>query len=218
MIKWAVLFIVFFLAGCSTLPDSLQMANESNLVTYPEVASSPEANADKLARWGGVIAHIENQADSTLVEMVHFPLRSYGRPSTSNESIGRFRVYVDGFLDPMVFKAGRSITFNGQVIGIEDGQVGEQQYRFPAIQASAYHLWQDIETVDIRGIDVWPYHHWHRWPYYHHTYPYRQRAVIRKNDYHGGKKVSTKSVKSSDPSRSVNIASRHSVERRAEQK
>jgi outer membrane lipoprotein len=175
--KIIVLLAVLCMVGCSTVPDSIQVTEENQLVDYPQVAANPEQNKDKLARWGGVIAEIENQPDMTMLELVFYPLRSYGRPVVSDESIGRFRVYVDGFLDPMVFAKGRSVTFTGKVLGIEDGLVGEQKYVFPALHSQGYHLWKDVQSVDISAVYIWPYSHWYGWrpsPFYYSPY-YRYR-------------------------------------------
>lgn len=180
------------LAGCSTVPDSVQVPESVNLVSYQQVAGSPDTNKDRIARWGGVVAHIENHTDSTLLEVVHFPLRSYGRPILHDESIGRFRVYVDGFLDPMVFEKGRMMTFAGQVIGTEEGVVGEHQYVFPTLHADGYHLWKDYDRVEVETISVWPSIHYRRGAFGYrgwfgwHAWPYHQRVIVRrKHDHHG---------------------------------
>lgn len=173
--KLSLLFIIVWLAGCSTLPESIQLAEQNQLVDYPQVASDPEQNKDKFARWGGVIAEVENQPDATVLELVFYPLRSYGRPIVSDESIGRFRVYVDGFLDPMVYAKGRAVTFTGQVLGTEEGLVGEQPYVFPALHSTGYHLWKEVQTVDISGVYVWPSSYWYGW----YPRPFHQRVIIR---------------------------------------
>jgi outer membrane lipoprotein len=176
--KISVLLAVLYMAGCTTVPDSLQVAEEVQLVDYPEVVSSPQQSIDKLARWGGVIAEIENQSDVTMLELVFYPLRSYGKPLVSDESIGRFRVYVDGFLDPMVFAKGRLATFTGQVLGVEDGLVGEQKYVFPTLHSQGYHLWKDVQKVDVSAVYVWPY--WYGW----HSSPFYPRMYIRGSGHH----------------------------------
>ena len=170
---------LLLLAGCSTLPDELQVAGDTNLFSYQQVSANPQQTAGRMVRWGGVIAEVSNKQDATLVEMVHYPLRSYGRPSVSDDSVGRFRVYIDGFLDPMVFKPGRSLTIKGQVLGSEKDMVGEHEYVFPAIKAEGYHLWREVQEVDVTtfgfGYYPYPYHGWYGW----HMWPYHQRVIIR---------------------------------------
>ncbi|XOV78748.1 MAG: Slp family lipoprotein [Aestuariibacter sp.] len=188
-----ILFVSCFLilSACSTVPDSVMLPEDVNLVSYQEVAGDPDKSTARLARWGGVIANIENQEGATLLEVVHFPLRSYGRPIPDDESIGRFRVYVNGFLDPMVYQTGRMMTFAGQVIGSEEGVVGEHQYVYPTLQADGYHLWKDYDRVEVETISVWPSFHFRHGVYGHrgwfgwHAWPYHQRVIIkRRHDHH----------------------------------
>ncbi len=170
---------VIVLSGCAVVPDAIEVADETQLIGYQQVAASPDNSRDKIARWGGVIAEIENLPDATLIELVHYPLRAYGKPLVTDNSTGRFRVYVDGFLDPMVYEKGRSITFTGKVLGTEEGLVGEHNYVFPTLKADGYHLWRNVQQVDVTSLHVWPYYHHpygYGWPYGGH---YRHRVIIR---------------------------------------
>ncbi|MCY7296819.1 Slp family lipoprotein [Alteromonas sp. a30] len=154
---------VLLLSGCASFPESVQLPPDTPTVSYEQVASEPERAKDQLAQWGGVVAQIQNLKDATMVEMVFYPLRSYGRPLLGKESIGRFRVYVDGFLDPMVYQKGRSMTFSGVVQGVEEGMVGEHQYIFPTLKAKGYYLWEDIDRIDVTSVSVWPYPYYGGW-------------------------------------------------------
>ncbi|MBN7821996.1 Slp family lipoprotein [Bowmanella yangjiangensis] len=171
--------MVLLMAGCSSLPKELQVAEGAKLLSYQDVTGNPEQSTGQQVMWGGVIADIKNQKSATLIEMVHYPIRSYGRPTSGDESVGRFRVRVNGFLDPMVYKPGRSLTVTGTVTGIEQGQVGEFEYQFPAIQASGYHLWKEIQEVEVTTLGYgfhgpYPYG-WYNW----HMWPYHERVIIR---------------------------------------
>lgn len=192
LITRSLMFIsVMIVAGCASVPESVQLPDNTPLVDYQQVAASPATQKDKMARWGGVIADIQNKADKTQLDVVFYPLRAYGRPIVGKESIGRFRVYVDGFLDPMVYQKGRSVTFAGQVTGVEKGMVGEHVYQYPTMAATGHYLWEDIDRIEIETISVWPhfrygfhpfgynsFYGWHHWPHY-------QRHVIkRKRNYH----------------------------------
>lgn len=179
--------------ACSTVPDSVKLPEEVSPVSYQEVASDPDKSKSRMARWGGVVANIENKKDGTLLEVVHFPLRSYGRPVAYDESIGRFRVYVNGFLDPMVYQKGRMMTFAGEVIGAEEGMVGEHMYVYPTLQASGYHLWEDYDRIEVETISVWPSFHYRRGFYGRRgwfgwdIWPYHQRVIVRRrHDHHQG--------------------------------
>lgn len=169
------LIFILVIAGCSSVPEPIQLADDNQLIEYSQAASASEQNQGESARWGGVIARIENLPDTTMLEMVHYPLRGYGRPMVSDESIGRFRVYVDGFLDPLVYETGRAMTFVGEFIGVEEGAVGDHKYVFPTLNASGHYLWKDISRIEMSTISFWPYDHFWGYPYR----PYRQRVIIR---------------------------------------
>ena len=172
-----MLLIALWLAGCSTIPEQLQVAEGTNLLSYQDAASKSEQVLGQTARWGGVIANIKNMPEMTMLELVYYPLRGYGRPVAGDESIGRFRVYVDGFMDLMVYNVGRSLTFTGQFTGLQEGLVGEHKYVFPTIQSTGYHLWQEIQRVDISGVHIWPYDYWHYG--YGFGRPFHSRIIIR---------------------------------------
>jgi len=174
-IKVSMLLVALWLTGCSTLPENIQLPEGTNLVSYPQAASQGEQVIGQMVRWGGVIAKIENKPDATMLELLHYPLRSYGKPLSGDESMGRFRVYVKGFMDPMVYQQGRSMTFTGELKGLEEGLVGEHTYVFPTIESSAYHLWKNIQRLDVTGIHMWPHGYgFGRYPHFS-----RSRVIIR---------------------------------------
>lgn len=176
------------LSGCASFPDAVQLPPDIPTVSYDQVAMDPDKSKGSLAQWGGVVAEVQNLPEKTLLEVVYYPLRGYGRPIIGKESIGRFRVYVDGFLDPMVYQKGRSVTFSGAIIGAEEGVVGEHNYIFPTMKAKGYYLWEDIDRIDVTTISVWPYpyyggwygsyRNWYGWPNYRH------HVVTRRHDHY----------------------------------
>ena len=152
--------LVLTITGCANIPEPIEVAEGTQLVGYQEAAMQPEAATGKTVRWGGVVALVENRKDQTMLEIVHYPLRSYGRPVVGDQSIGRFRVYVNGFLDPVVYEQGKAVTFVGTATGVEEGLVGEHEYVFPVMDASGYYLWKDVQRVDVTSVHVWPYYGW----------------------------------------------------------
>ncbi|KXI28666.1 Slp family lipoprotein [Paraglaciecola hydrolytica] len=171
----SMMLLALLVSSCATVPDKIQLPEGTPLVSYEDAASQADSKIGQKARWGGVIAKIENKAEQTVLEVVFYALRSNGRPTSGDESIGRFRVYVGGFMDPMVYKVGRSMTFTGDFSGVEEGLVGEHKYVFPTLQASAYYLWKDIQQVDVTSVHVWPYDYWSGW----YPRPYHRNIYIR---------------------------------------
>ena len=85
-----------FISGCSSIPKALQVPENTSLTKFSQVRENSTNVKGNLARWGGVIAKVVNNVDNTMVEVVHFPLKSTSRPKQGNETQGRFRVYFSG--------------------------------------------------------------------------------------------------------------------------
>lgn len=164
-----------FLAGCSTFPEKLQLEDTTQLVIYEDAASKAEESKGKMIRWGGAIAKVENKQDSTVFEMVYYPLNGYGRPISGEESMGRYRIHVNGFMDPMIYKVGRLMTFTAELNGLEKGFVGEHEYVFPTANVKSYYLWKNVQRIDVSSVHVWPYQYW----YGHYPRPYTRGLYIR---------------------------------------
>lgn len=141
--KTCLVLFMLSLAGCAALPKELQVSDESQLVDYSQVTSAPEQNNNKLVRWGGMIAEVHNLDNTSVVEMVYYPLRDYGKPLMKDNSVGFFRVYLDEVLDSEVYSKGRLVTFTGLVKGIEYVRVEGQRYALPAVLSNTYYLWKD---------------------------------------------------------------------------
>jgi outer membrane lipoprotein len=195
--KISILLVALWITACSTLPEPIQVPDGVQLISYENAASSTQEAVGQKARWGGVIAKIENKPENTMLELVYYPLTGYGRPLADDESIGRFRVYVNGFMDPMVYQKGRTMTFTGDFSGLEEGLVGEHQYVFPALNVSGYYLWKKIEHVDVNMISVWPYDYWRYGGYYNS--PFHNRVIIRSTHHTRSNKTPVRKTAKDEP-------------------
>ncbi|RDV24645.1 starvation-inducible protein [Alteromonas aestuariivivens] len=147
--KYLILVSVVLFSGCAIVPDSIKVPDDTQLVSYTRAVTQSQAVQGQTARWGGIIVGVENKPQQTLIEVVHFPLNHYGRPSTQAETVGRFKARIDGFVDPIVFENGRSVTFVGSVAAAIAGMVGEQPYMYPVIDVTDYHLWRKETVYDV---------------------------------------------------------------------
>jgi outer membrane lipoprotein len=175
IIRLSMLLGALLLAGCSTFPDKIKVADTNALVSYEDASSQAEQVKGKMVRWGGAIAKIENKSESTVFEMVYYPLNGYGRPVSDDESMGRFRMTVNGFMDPMVYKVGRLMTFTGELGELQKGLVGEHAYVFPSAQVKGYYLWKNVQRIDVTGVSLWHQDYWHGY----YPRPYHRRYFIR---------------------------------------
>lgn len=141
------------LAGCATYPKQVRIADNVALTSYENAV---QQNIDfGTARWSGVIAEVSNKANQTRLEVVYFPSGSNGRPAVSDQTKGRFVAYIKGFLDPMVYQPGKSVTVLGELTRSEMGKVDEYEYRYPVIKDSVVYLWPKQEER-IEVIETWP--------------------------------------------------------------
>jgi outer membrane lipoprotein len=173
-IRISTLLVALFLAGCSTFPNKLSVEDESVLVSYEDASSKGEQVKGGIVRWGGAIAKVENKPDFTVFEMVYYPLSSYGRPVSADESMGRFRIRVNGFMDPMVYQVGRLMTFTAELNDLESGLVGEHEYVFPTATSKSYYLWKNVQRVDVSGVYLWNQGYWNGY----YPRPYRRSLFI----------------------------------------
>lgn len=159
-----ILLLSVTLSACSIVPNEIDTANEA-LVSYSVVKQNTQTYLGKEARWGGIIANIDNQADYTVIEVVNLALDYQARPKESNQSAGRFLAYYHDFLDPMIYKKGKHITVLGNVEPAVEGKIGEQKYLYPTLKVSGLHIWKEIQKMDLRVRSDFPNHHWNHYPY-----------------------------------------------------
>lgn len=145
--RHCLLFCLLLLGGCAAVPDELKPVNELALLPF---ADAPLTQPPAEARWGGEVAQVRNLTEGSEIEVVQFALGSSGRPLKSDNSAGRFRIRVPGFIDPAIYAPGRQVTALGNFSGIEQGKVGEQSYAFPILEAQSVHLWPVIEETPER--------------------------------------------------------------------
>jgi len=160
------------LNGCAAqVPAPISMIPEGNL-SVAEARANQERFVGSEVRWGGVITTVENQASQTLIEVVGRALKKNGQPSVDSGSSGRFIASFRGFVDPVVYSAGKLLTVVGTIEGETTRPIGEYAYSFPVVTVSGSYLWQaEPETVRHEYYPQ-PWWYYDPWPYYpRHFYP-----------------------------------------------
>lgn len=154
-----VLLTSLILSGCaSNLPVEIttELGGSPNLA---EARQAPDSHQGQTVRWGGTIARVENQSNQTTLEIVSRNLSRQGRPEQDDTTDGRFIAVVEGFLDPVIYSAGREVTVNGQLAGVVDGKIDQHDYQYPVVTAKVIHLWEEIiEVQPMYPPGYWPYH------------------------------------------------------------
>ena len=144
--------VLLLLGGCATAPSHLQ-APSADAPGIKQVRADAEANLNKSVRWGGTVAGIQNLNGQTRVEVIAKPLLRNGAPDSNQVSQGRFIAVFDEFLDPSDYKKDSPLTVVGVVTGTELGKVGEAEYDFPQVQATAHQLWTGNNSRFARRSD-----------------------------------------------------------------
>jgi len=171
-----------FISGCASYPDAVKVAEGTPLVSYQSATQGKVQQGT--ARWSGVIAKVENNASNTRLEVVYFPGNESGRPRVSDQTDGRFVAYINGFVDPMVYQQGKSVTVLGQLAAAETGLVDKFAYSYPVIQQAIVHLWPNQQETRVDIINPWPlwrtpYPYWGYGPAFRYitTNPKAERPV-----------------------------------------
>ena len=167
------LFLVTVLMACSSVPKDLRLSTEP-VLAISDVLENVDDFVGQFVRWGGVIVATENAQDETRIELVAYPLNTYARPLIERTSGGRFIAVIPGFVDPLVYTQGRELTVVGAVEGSQSKQIGQYDYQYPVVRASAHRLWSVQKDVDYPD----PYWYYPWYPYYPYSiYPYRPSLI-----------------------------------------
>ena len=166
------------LAGCATIPKPLEGA-----YTDVSTASAQQGGAGGTrVRWGGEIIKTEPGPQQTCFYLLSRPLDSQARPQAGNagENQGRFVACREGFYDPEEFDRGREITVVGRVTGTDHGKVGQFDYAYPHVDASAVYLWpkRPLYVRTPYYYDPWLYGYGPGWGYFGPGWGYWGPPVI----------------------------------------
>ena len=165
-----LLLVALTLSACaSNIPLEIQQ-DFNNGVTIIAVRSDIERYKDQHVRWGGTIIRVENKESDSWIEIVAKDLNSYGQPRTTDHSLGRFIVRIDGFIDPAIYKTDREITIYGVVESRVVRQIDDHPYTYPLIKAVKHYLWREYNYDHYARSHYYPYYYPYPYPY---PYPYR---------------------------------------------
>ncbi|NMH61333.1 Slp family lipoprotein [Alteromonas ponticola] len=207
MIRHAVALVVLFMSGCAIVPDPIKVPEDAQLTSYSRSVTGGEQVKGSMARWGGVIVNVENKSQKTFVEIAHFPLNHYGKPNTSQNTVGRFKARINGFIDPIMFEEGRTVTFVGHLDDPMSGMVGEQPYIYPTLAVDDYYIWRKESEYDVSHVYFsyglgWysPFYYTFHRPYWGVHYP-RVRVIHRSNRpvVHSNRVIQRKSAAQNQP-------------------
>jgi len=161
--KWLIYLLPFCLVACSSLPKTIQDPPIYDL-QLEAVAGRATTHENQAVRWGGKIVSVNNDNQQSLVQLVHFPLNSYGKPIVGKVTQGRFLVQTTQFLDPEIYKVGRLATFSGIILSEQTRLIDKKTLYLPVIQMTESHLWLQQPKMRPYYPDQFLY------PYYSHGF------------------------------------------------
>ncbi|MBK8816642.1 MAG: Slp family lipoprotein [Methylococcaceae bacterium] len=140
--KYYLLIACLILTACSNLPREIEDPPAFDL-SYVEAVTNLNKYKNAPVRWGGTIVEVENEPSFSAIQILVYPLGSYGRPDLDESSQGRFVVKSAEFLDPAVYTKNTSITVAGILDGDTERKVGNKALRLPLVAAKNIHLWPE---------------------------------------------------------------------------
>ncbi len=138
--KFVVIMLTAVLAACSHLHPNIRNAPLHDLA-YTEAVVDVKNKKDAPVRWGGVIIAIDNQQNASFVQVLYYPLGTWGRPQIGENPLGRFVFKTSEFLDPVIYSVNRLVTVAGTLSGTVERKVGERTLSLPLVNVSTVHLW-----------------------------------------------------------------------------
>lgn len=157
MNRFLVTCLALILSGCASYPEKVAVAEGTELIEFVNLNNSNTRLIGKTVRWSGVIAEVSNEKSVTKLDVLYYPASNNGRPKIKDEPLGRFRVVIEGFMDPAVYSQGKAITALGQLKKSETAKIGEYEYSYPTLISKNIHLWKKVEPAT----KVQFYYGWH---------------------------------------------------------
>jgi outer membrane lipoprotein len=145
-----LLIAYFVLTGCSNLPPAIEDPPAFDL-TYQQAITNIKQFKNAPVRWGGTIIEVENEPSFSAIQILSYPLGSYGRPDLDESHQGRFVIKSPEFLDPAVYTKNTAITVAGTLEGDTERTIDKKTLRLPLVTAKYIHLWQEQDYARYYG-------------------------------------------------------------------
>jgi outer membrane lipoprotein len=132
-------------SACSSGPR-LNVSDADTKLT-PSQAAASAADA-RVVAWGGVVVNTTHEKNSTLIEIVAYPLGFNHKPDTDGQAIGRFLAEHPGFLETIDYAPGRLVTVVGPLRSTRQGRIGESDYTYPVVGVREIKLWPAPRQIE----------------------------------------------------------------------
>lgn len=159
-----LLMLIFLLHGCSNIPSKIRNAPNPD-VHFSEVYNAGNYDRNDYVRWGGSIIEVENEENSSLIQILYYPLERSGRPKLNKTPEGRFAIKSPKFLDPAIYRSESQITVTGTIDGSTSRMIGQKKLILPVISVDEIYLWPNDTNRNCSNYRDYPF-------FYNYYYPY----------------------------------------------
>lgn len=139
--KWFLSLLILSVIGCAPVISQDVLKDVDRDLPFQVVLRNPDGFKGKTILLGGKIIETTPLPDKTRMMVLQYPLGFRNKPSIDAGSEGRFIVEAHGFLDPVVYSAGRQVTVAGILAGKEVLPLGEINYTYPVVVSRELYLW-----------------------------------------------------------------------------
>jgi outer membrane lipoprotein len=133
--------LILLIMGCAPAISQDVLKEVDKDLPFQAVLRNPDDFKGKTILLGGNIIETTPLPGKTRITVLQYPLGFRNKPSVDAVSEGRFIVEATGFLDPVVFCAGRQVTVAGILAGKEVHPLGEINYVYPLVASRELYLW-----------------------------------------------------------------------------
>jgi outer membrane lipoprotein len=141
MKRWYLSLVILFITGCGPVISQDVLKDVDKGVPFQAILRNPDHFKGKTVMLGGKLIEATPLEGKTRVTVLQYPLGFRDKPDLDSGSEGRFIVEATGFLDPVVYSAGRQVTVAGIVNGKEVLPLGEINYTYPVVVSREIYLW-----------------------------------------------------------------------------
>lgn len=132
------------LSACSNLPRNIENTPSID-ISYSQAMQNINSHKNTVVRWGGVIIDVENKQYQSFIQVLLYPLNSYGRPQIDQSNGGRFIIQSSTFLDPIVYTKNTEVTVFGPLAGDTERTVDKRILKLPVVLSQTLFMWPTYE-------------------------------------------------------------------------
>lgn len=162
--------ILALCASCAAPVIKKEVLTQAVVADPVKIRTAPETAKGRLFILGGLIVAVKNEQSGSTIEAIFIGVDEKGYLK-EGEYGPRFLARTGDFIDPVIYKAGRTVTVAGEFTGIEKGRIGEMEYEYPIFEIKDLYLWPEEK---VHAMPPWWYDPWYYWwydPWWRYRYP-----------------------------------------------